>query len=311
MFSLQLILSRIRGSWSVEGADPADSDLAITKLRPISDADEESLVFIDKGRSGKAELARRTGARAVICDEELRGIAVPGKILIIVGEPKLVFAALGNELFVTRPSWGRHPSAVIDSEAQVHPKTYIGPNCVLSRCSIAEGSVLWGNTYVHDDVHIGRNVSIQANCTIGGAGFGYVRDAVGVPVPFPQVGGVRIEDEVEIGANTCIDRGALGDTVIKRGAKVDNLVHIAHNAVIGRYAFVIAHAMVGGSAEVSDYAWVAPCAALKDQIKVGERAVVGMSASVVRDVPAGEIWVGIPAEPLAELRAWRLKVRQT
>jgi UDP-3-O-[3-hydroxymyristoyl] glucosamine N-acyltransferase len=175
--------------------------------------------------------------------------------------------------------------------------------------SVDTGLLIGGDVVMHDDLRagphtviaharIGRNVVIGANCTIGLPGFGYERDAGGKFIRFPHVGRVVIGDDVEIGSNTCIDRGALGDTVIEGGVKIDNLVHIAHNALIGEGALVIAHAMIGGSAQVMSRAWVAPCASVLNQVRIGAGATVGMGAVVLKDVAADAVVVGNPARVL-------------
>jgi UDP-3-O-[3-hydroxymyristoyl] glucosamine N-acyltransferase len=107
---------------------------------------------------------------------------------------------------------------------------------------------------------------------------------------------VIIEDCVDIGANTCIDRGTLGNTVIRRGAKIDNLVHIAHNVVVGENTMVIANAMIGGSTEIGADSWVAPSATLRDAIQIGAASTVGLGAVVTKSVPDGEVWAGNPAK---------------
>jgi UDP-3-O-[3-hydroxymyristoyl] glucosamine N-acyltransferase len=137
----------------------------------------------------------------------------------------------------------------------------------------------------------------------GPVGFGYSRNEKGELEKFPHLGGVVIEDDVDIGSNTSIDRGTLGNTLIRQGAKIDNLVHIAHNVVVGKHAAVIAHAMIGGSTVIGDYGWVAPSAALMNGIAIGTYATVGLGAVVTKDIPADETWAGIPARPLKEFSA--------
>jgi UDP-3-O-[3-hydroxymyristoyl] glucosamine N-acyltransferase len=174
---------------------------------------------------------------------------------------------------------------------------------------LGEDSVLYAGVHLYAGVRIGRRVTIHAGTVIGADGFGYERALGGELTKFPHLGGVVIEDEVEIGANTCIDRGTLADTVVGRGARIDNLVHLAHNTRIGEHAAVIAHAMVGGSTQIGARAWIAPSACLRDRIAIGDDAVVGLGAVVTRAVPAGATVFGNPARPEAEqrqlLRAWQ------
>ena len=131
-------------------------------------------------------------------------------------------------------------------------------------------------------------------------GFGYSRNEEFEFEKFPHVGGVIIEDNVEIGANTCIDRGALGNTVIKTGTKIDNLVHIGHNCVIGKHCAIIANSMLGGSVVIKDYSWIAPSASILNQLSIGEKVTIGLGSVVNKSVPDGETWMGVPAKPLKE-----------
>jgi len=115
---------------------------------------------------------------------------------------------------------------------------------------------------------------------------------------FPHIGGVQIEDDVEIGANTCIDRGTLGNTRIRKGAKIDNLVHIAHNVDVGENTAIIANAMIAGSTKIGANTWIAPSACLRDAINIGKDATVGLAALVTKDIPDGELWAGFPARKI-------------
>lgn len=146
---------------------------------------------------------------------------------------------------------------------------------------------------------IGSGTRIGPNCSIGQPGFGYeIID--GEPTHFPHVGRVLIGDNVHIGANVTIDRGTLSDTVIEDGVKIDNLVHIAHNVVVRRNAFVIAGAMLGGSCDIGEDAWIAPHAVIKEGVRIGKRVVVGLGAVVLKDVEDDAVVAGVPARRLGE-----------
>jgi len=161
--------------------------------------------------------------------------------------------------------------------------------------TIVDDSMSFAPNSILGNAVVGKNVSIGANCTIGGPGFGHVVEPDGSRWRIPHIGRVVIEDDVQIGSNTCIDRGCLGDTIIRKGARIDNLVHIAHNVEIGENAVVVAGAVICGSAVIGAGAWIAPQACIRNGITVGAGATVGLMANVVKDVPAGATVVGNPA----------------
>lgn len=143
------------------------------------------------------------------------------------------------------------------------------------------------------EIHIGMHCDIHADAVIGKAGFGYHKGK-----RVPHIGGVHIGHEVEIGAHTCVDRGTLGATVIGDNTKVDNLVHIAHNVRIGYRCTIVAGTVIGGSAVIGDDVYIGINASIKNKVRIGNGATIGMGAVVLRDVPAGETWVGNPARKL-------------
>lgn len=153
---------------------------------------------------------------------------------------------------------------------------------------------LWsqGEIIIHD------SAVIDPSATIGKDGFGFVRDENNELVAMPHRGGVLIEANVSIGAHTCVDRAVNGYTSIEYGSKVDNLVHIAHGAKVGKHCLIVAGAVVGGSAEIGDYSYIGMGALIKNKIKVGKGCTIGMGAVVLRDVPDGETWIGNPARKL-------------
>ena len=202
---------------------------------------------------------------------------------MVVGNPKVVFSRIVSELFVAKPDWSIHPTTVIHPEARVADRVHIGPHTVVERAEIGAGTVIYGQCFIYDDVRIGCNVIIHPGCVIGCDGFGFEPDEDGHLEKFPHVGGVVIEDDVEIQALTAIDRGSLGDTIIRRGAKIDNLVHVAHNVEIGEDALVIAHTMLGGSVRVGARSWLGPGSLYRDNIVLADDAFIGIGALVVKD----------------------------
>lgn len=273
-----------------------------TKLNVPSTADSRSLAFVSSDRLDKQKLVTETRAAIVICDRKIgiNEVNLEERGILVVDDPKEVFSRVGNVLFVKMPTSAIHPSSWIHHEAELHPDVYIGPMCSIGRVKIESGCKLYGNIFIYDNVLIGKNVIIHAGTVIGAEGFGYNKNEKGEWENFPHVGSVIIEDNVEIGANTCIDRGSLGETRIKKGAKIDNLVHIAHNVTIGSNALIIADAMIGGSTQIGDLSWVAPSASIRDQLTIGQSATVGMGAVVTKNIPSGETWTGSPARPLRE-----------
>jgi UDP-3-O-[3-hydroxymyristoyl] glucosamine N-acyltransferase len=274
--------------------------ISITEISSLNEAKQDSLVFIAKERGDKQALLNITKAKVVLINsvEELSKEVLENKIFIIVNDPKIIFSKVGNNFFVEKPICAIHPTAVIHKDAIIAKNVFIGANCIIGKGTIGEGTILYGNVFIYDNFKIGKNVKINAGTVIGAEGFGYNRDEAGIPIQFPHVGGVVIEDDVEIGSNTSIDKGALTNTIIKRGAKIDNLVHIAHNVIIGEYAYVIANAMIGGSTIIGNKTYVAPSVSIKDQLSIGENSLIGMSASVLKNIPDNQVWTGSPAQPI-------------
>lgn len=188
-----------------------------------------------------------------------------------------------------------HPSAIIEEGAK------IGANCILEANSFISGNSEIGNNCtigantVIKNTTIANNIIIGSNNTIGENGFGYSKNEIGEAELFPHYGRVIIQDNVHIGNNTCIDRGSLSDTVIMKGVKIDNLVHIAHNVIVGENTFVIACSMIGGSVVIGENCWVAPSSTVRNAITIGKNATIGLASTVVKNVEANEIVLGNPA----------------
>jgi UDP-3-O-[3-hydroxymyristoyl] glucosamine N-acyltransferase len=201
------------------------------------------------------------------------------------------------------------PSAEIDATAHIGPFCVIGEqvhvaakaallgfNHVGNHCQIGEETLLFPQVTLYPQTRLGQRVRIHAGTVIGSDGFGYVYDQ-GMHHKIPQVGCVIIEDEVEIGANVTIDRGALGPTVIGKGTKIDNLVQIGHNVQIGKHCILVAQVGVAGSSTLGDYVTLAGQVGVVGHMKIGDRAMVAGQSGVINDIPAGGKWMGSPAQP--------------
>lgn len=186
--------------------------------------------------------------------------------------------------------------------AEIDPTARIGRNVVIEEdCVIGAGVSIEPNAVILRGTRIGARSRIRANATIGSDGFGFERLPDGQVLRFVHLGGVEIGTDVEIGANACIARGTLSDTIIEDGAKIDNLVHIAHNVRVGRGAFVIAGAEVSGGCVIGPGAWIGPNACVLEKVNIGAGAMVGLGATVIRHVPDGEIHAGNPAKFLRRM----------
>lgn len=266
----------------------------LTDVNPILSANIHSLIFIDTQARNKSALISSTPACVIICnfipeDENLYS----SKCLIVTSNPKLLFAKIVNSQLPVLPG-GIHPSAVIHPKATIAENCYIGAHCYVGECEIGENSIIYPNTSIHDNVYIGKSVIIDSGSVIGAAGFGFVREDDGTPVRFPQLGGVIIEDHVEVGANSCIDRGALQNTIIHKNVKIDNLVQIGHNVEIGENTYIIGHCGIGGSVKIGSNCWIAATKII-NKISIGDNVTVGFGATVLNNLESNKTYMGNPA----------------
>ncbi|WP_417291662.1 UDP-3-O-(3-hydroxymyristoyl)glucosamine N-acyltransferase [Corallibacter sp.] len=273
----------------------------VTNALPTMCSNKESITFIapDREQKEKQVWIKKSQSKIIITDVD---ISVEGKINIITDAPKILFSYLIGKFFVEEKTSEIHPTSVISEKAKIGKGCYIGPNTILGdNVTIGDNCIIFGNVTINDRVKIGNNVKIQSGTVIGGEGFGYLKsDKLGV-LNFPHIGGVIIEDNVEVGANNTIDRGALADTVLRKDVKTDSLVHIAHNVVIGERTLIMANAMFSGSVTVGKDCWIAPSSSMRDAINIGDNVTVGLGAVVTKSIPPNQVWTGNPAR---ELRAF-------
>jgi UDP-3-O-[3-hydroxymyristoyl] glucosamine N-acyltransferase len=305
----------------VSGELLGDGTVAISGVAPLDRADESDLSILSSAKY--APMLAATKAGIVLVDPEFRDVAGRPRARIIVKEPleKLLSllprlypetnqvpgvaatARIGNKAILGQRVWiGEY--AVIGAGARLADGVAIGAHCVVGEgVSIGEGTRLLPGVTIYPGATLGARAVVHSGVRIGSDGFGYVfRD--GAHNKIPHVGRCIIGDDVEIGANTTIDRGSIDDTVIGSGTKIDNLVHIAHNVRLGQKVLVMAQVGIAGSATIGDGAILAGQAGLAGHISIGAGARIAAQAGVFGDVPPGESWSGYPARPHKEsLRA--------
>jgi UDP-3-O-[3-hydroxymyristoyl] glucosamine N-acyltransferase len=301
-----------------------NGETLITGFASAENARPGDLTFADKEEYLIA--AEASAATAILVSGPFKSAS---KAILRVPNARIAVARLLPVFFPPdeTPS-GIHPSASIAASAQIDPKAHIGPGCVVgARAKLGARSVLMGGNYIGrecvigDDTclypnvviyarsQIGHRVAIHAGTVIGSDGYGYVFDE-GKHRKVLQVGNVVIHDDVEIGANAAIDRGALGSTVIGQGTKIDNLVHVAHNVVIGRNCLVMGQVGFAGSTKLGDYCVIASQSGIAGHLKLGHQATVGAKSGVMRDVPDKGTVLGIPAAPDKQAKRQFIAIQQ-
>jgi UDP-3-O-[3-hydroxymyristoyl] glucosamine N-acyltransferase len=304
----------------VDGEVHGDPSRLVERLRPLADAGPGDLSFVSSGKHLAA--AQRSAAGALIVARTAPALA---RDVIRVADPARAVAIV-LELFHprSRPPAGVHPTALVAEGARVDPGATIGPYAVVGDgATIAEGAVLHAHVVVgagssvgprcvlhphvvlYADVRLGAEVEVHAGTVLGSDGFGYASSRDGHR-KIPQVGGVEIGDGVEVGALTAVDRGALVDTRIGEGTKIDNLVQVAHNVEIGRHALVCAMVGIAGSSKIGDGTVLAGQVGVIDHVEIGAGVQVASKSAVMSDLAPGKQYAGIPAIGIGEWRRRRV-----
>jgi UDP-3-O-[3-hydroxymyristoyl] glucosamine N-acyltransferase len=279
-------------------------EVEIVEVSSIETAGAQSVVFaMDKETLTKA-LASKAGA--ILANRSLEDAELPLDPRVLwVGDARYAFAVVGKRLRGRGFEAGVHPSAVVGREVRIGIGSRIGPGVILEDGAVVGVDCnLLSRVTVHTGTVLGDRVVVQAGAVLGSTGFGYARSReTGEYLIFPQQGRLVIEDDVEIGANTTIDRGALGETRIGRGTKIDNLVHIGHNCVIGKNVVIAAQTGISGSSVVEDGAILGGQVGIGEHATVGAGVILGGGAGVLSGKKMrgpGEVFWGRPARPLKE-----------
>ena len=298
----------------LDGSVSGDGGVVIERIRGIDEAGEGDLTFVANPKYRKK--METTGASAILV---VPGTACAGKNLLIVGDP---YVALGQLLALFHPedeeTAGISKNATVEAGADVSPEAVVYPGAHVCRgarvekqavlypgvfigrdAAVGEASILYPGVTVYRRCRIGRRVVLHAGVVVGSEGFGFALPGR-ENRKIPQVGYVQIDDDVEIGANTTIDRGALGRTWIQRGVKIDNLVQIAHNVVIGEYSIIVAQVGISGSAQLGKGVVIGGQAGIVGHIRIGDGVMAAARSGVHKDIPPGQIVAGSPHMPHRE-----------
>ncbi len=312
---------------AVKGDLIGDGDIPIEGIAGIQSAREGQITFLSHASYVKHVAGCR--ASALIIGQKTPRDDVRGMNIVVVENPDLAYIEVVG-MFRKEPSppAGIDPRAAVSPEAEVaasasvgpfacierqarigekvtvYPFCYIGPNV-----TIGDGSVIYPHVTIYRDTTIGRNVIIHANTVIAADGFSYTWDGKR-HAKIPQIGSVIIEDDVEIGANTDIDRAALDATVVGRGTKIDNLVQVAHNVTIGQNSIIVSQVGIAGRAHIGNNVVLAGQTGVKDHVSVGDQVMAGGRTGITKDVPAGSLIWGTPHMPHKEYMRLQMYIKK-
>jgi UDP-3-O-[3-hydroxymyristoyl] glucosamine N-acyltransferase len=295
---------------------PQEDKQLYRDVAPLEIAGPEDVSFLENRKY--IEAFRHSHAGAAFVDEKAVEQAPPGVALLISKDPYKAYALAAQAFYPpAHPVARRAPSAIVDPAADVPEDCDIGPNVVIDagarlgmRCNVGANTVIAMGVEIGDDCRIGANVTLS-HCVIGSRvvlhpgvrigqeGFGFAPDRK-APIKIPQLGRVVIGDDVDIGANTTIDRGSGHDTIIGSGSMIDNLVQIGHNVVLGRCCILAGQVGISGSTKLDDFVMVGGQGGLAGHLHIGSGARIAAKSGLMRDVPAGETVCGSPAVPLTE-----------
>ena len=303
----------------VAGRVVGDGATSIERIADLEHAGDAEIAYVES--ENFLTSAAESKAACLIVTERLAE-KLPDRTLIAVANPKLAFALIGAALYpAVRREPSIHPTAVVAETADIALTAYVGPNVSVgdythvgaytrveagvvlgSNVTVGDHCVLHPNVVLYDGVSVGSGVILHAGVCLGADGFGYVRHDLGYQ-KFPQIGTVVIEDDVEIGAHTCVDRAALGRTRIGRGTKLDNMVHVGHNCDIGERVVIAAQTGISGSVVIEDDAVIGGQVGFGDHTRVQKGAIIGSKAGILpgKIVRPG-VWWGIPVQPLDEYK---------
>jgi UDP-3-O-[3-hydroxymyristoyl] glucosamine N-acyltransferase len=295
-WDVRSVLSDLAIDFQSEG-----SNMKVRGFASIDEATENDLAFCWYiGEKGVSYISQSKGG-VMLCKKEMQGLVHPNgrQLLIFTDNPRLAFFRVTKEMRGQEQLVGVSPRAIISEKSSVGSKCYIGDYVVIGdNCSVGNNTIIYDRVSLVQNCIIGDDCLIQPGACLGSDGFAFERYETGELEKFPHKGYVRIGNNVDIYANCSIARGSLSDTNIGQGTKLDALVHIAHNVSVGKNCELTAGTIIGGSTIVGDTSWTGLNSTIKNGIKVGENVIVASGASVIHDIPDGDIVAGVPARSI-------------
>ncbi|MBT5027601.1 MAG: UDP-3-O-(3-hydroxymyristoyl)glucosamine N-acyltransferase [Nitrospinaceae bacterium] len=302
----------------VVGTLEGDGSIEISGVRGIEQVERGQITFLSKNKF--LDTLNRSEASAVLVKERLK-TPIPQ---IIVASPELAFARILNSFHPDpKPQPGIHGRAVIGDnvklgeqvtvsagvcigdDVEIADRVHLYPGVVVGdRCRIGSNATVYPNVTLYPDTQLGNHVILHAGVVIGADGFGYTLDEKGAHYKIKQIGRVVIEDHVEIGANSCVDRAAMGTTLIKQGTKIDNLVQVAHNCVIGEHSILVAQVGLAGTCTLGHHVVLAGQVGIADHVTLGDQVTLTAQSGTFRNIESGKVCGGSPAVPLGDWKKY-------
>jgi UDP-3-O-[3-hydroxymyristoyl] glucosamine N-acyltransferase len=271
-------------------------DSEIITFSSLLKVEDCSLLFANKFSSQNVELLNSLINILAIVSEEYQGKLIIPHIISV--NPRLDYLRVVSKFFVSKSiPTGIHPRAIVEQGSEVGEGTAVGANAYIGpEVKIGSNCIIMPNVSIYGKVKIGDGCYIEPGAVIGGEGFGFEYNEKNEPEHFPHTGGIIIGDNVYIGSNSTIDRATIDVTIIEDNVKIDNLVHIAHNCVVGRNTLMTGCSTISGGVKVGENCWIAPNSTVYQQLKIGAGSRVGIGAVVIRNVKPGKTVFGNPSD---------------
>ena len=297
-YNCKSILDKLGISYISEGPERQ-----VKAVSSINEAIESDLTMCYYEKEKGVSMISQSNAGIILCAKSMQGQVHPKDArqqLFFLDNPRYAFVKIMNHMHNEQNTAGISARSVISENAKIGSGCSIGDYTVIGDDCIIGDNTMIGTRVSLQNCHIGNNSIMRSGVTIGEEGFSFERNADGELERFPHIRGVKLGDNVEVGANTNIQRGSLSDTIIGNGTKIADMVHIGHHALIGKHCQIAAGTAIGGKTKIGDMCWTGLNSTLKHEIKVGNNVIVGCGAVVICDVPDGDIVAGVPAKSIKD-----------